>query len=36
MPMGMRQGILAMAFVRTEAGSSDQISGYEVANAATH
>ena len=36
MPMGMRQGILAMSLVRSLSGSSVQISGYEVAKAATH
>jgi hypothetical protein len=34
--MGIKHWILPSAFVRTVAGSSDQISGYDVAKAATH
>ena len=36
MPMGIRQSILAISLVRTSAGVSDQISGYDVAKPATH
>ena len=36
MPMGIRQGMSAMRCDRVASGSSLQISGYEVAKAATH
>jgi hypothetical protein len=36
MPIGIKQGMLAISLLRVLAGSSDQISGYDVAKAATH